>query len=44
VQILTYPVGVVVGLLPIVVELGVPTRPVSLLLDGRQVCSGARSA
>ncbi len=38
-QILTYPVGVVVGLLPIMVELGVPTRPASLLLDGRQVCS-----
>ncbi|HEX5855048.1 MAG TPA: hypothetical protein VFZ57_05465 [Thermoanaerobaculia bacterium] len=38
-QILTYPVGVVVGLLPIVVELGLPTRPASLLLDGRQVCS-----
>lgn len=39
VQILTYPVGVVVGLLPIVVELGVPPRPASLLLDGRVACS-----
>jgi hypothetical protein len=39
VQILTYPVGVVVGLLPVMVELGVPTHPAALLLDGRQVCS-----
>jgi hypothetical protein len=38
-QILTYPVGVVVGILPLVVELGVPPRPASLLLDGKAVCS-----
>ena len=38
-QILTYPVGVVVGLLPVVVELGAPPRPASLRLDGRTVCS-----
>lgn len=38
-QILTYPVGVVIGLLPVMVELGIPTRPASLLLDGRQVCA-----
>ena len=38
-QILTYPVGVVVGLLPIVVELGVPPKPASLLLDGKTVCA-----
>ncbi len=37
-QILTYPVGVVVGLLPVVVELGVPSRPATLLLDGRTAC------
>jgi hypothetical protein len=39
VQILTYPVGVVVGLLPVVVELGAPPRPASLLLDGRPACT-----
>jgi hypothetical protein len=39
VQILTYPVGVVVGLLPVVVELGAPPRPASLLLDGRAACT-----
>lgn len=38
-QILTYPVGVVVGILPIVVELGVPPKPASLDLDGRAVCA-----
>lgn len=38
-QILTYPVGVVVGLLPVVVELGAPPRPASLLLDGRTACT-----
>ena len=38
-QILTYPVGVVVGLLPVVVELGAPPRPATLRLDGRTVCS-----
>ncbi|MBK9064265.1 MAG: hypothetical protein IPL89_13895 [Acidobacteria bacterium] len=38
-QILTYPVGVVVGLLPVVVELGAPPRPASLLLDGRPACT-----
>ena len=38
-QILTYPVGVVVGVLPLVVELGVPPRPASLLLDGRPACA-----
>ncbi len=37
-QILTYPVGVVVGLIPVVVELGAPPRPASLRLDGRPVC------
>lgn len=37
-QILTYPIGVVVGLLPIVVDLGVPPRSASLLLDGREAC------
>jgi hypothetical protein len=38
-QILTYPVGVVVGILPLVVELGVPPKPASLLLDGKTACS-----
>lgn len=38
-QILTYPVGVVVGVLPLVAELGVPPRPASLHLDGRAVCA-----
>jgi hypothetical protein len=38
-QILTYPVGVVVGLLPVVVELGAPPRPATLLLDGRPACT-----
>ncbi len=38
-QILTYPVGVVIGILPIVVELGVPPKPASLRLDGRTVCA-----
>ncbi len=38
-QILTYPVGVVVGILPIVVELGVPPKPASLDLDGRRACA-----
>lgn len=37
-QILTYPLGVVVGLIPVVVELGAPPRPASLRLDGRPVC------
>ncbi len=37
-QILTYPVGVVVGILPLVVELGVPPKPASLDLDGKPVC------
>jgi hypothetical protein len=39
VQILTYPVGVVVGMLPLVVELGVPPKPASLHLDGRAACA-----
>ncbi len=43
-QILTYPVGVVVGLLPVVVELGAPPRPATLRLDGRTVCSFAGEA
>ena len=38
-QILTYPVGVVVGILPLIVELGVPPRPASLHLDGKIVCA-----
>lgn len=38
-QILTYPVGVVVGVLPLVVELGLPPKPASLLLDGTTVCA-----
>jgi hypothetical protein len=38
-QILTYPVGVVVGLFPVVVELGAPPRPATLLLDGRAACA-----
>ena len=38
-QILTFPVGVVVGLLPVVVELGVPAAPARLLLDGRPACA-----
>ena len=38
-QILTYPVGIVVGLLPIVVDLGAPPRPADLRLDGRSVCA-----
>ena len=43
-QILTYPVGVVVGLLPVVVELGAPPRPASLLLDGRSACTFVSNA
>ena len=43
-QILTYPVGVVVGLLPVVVELGAPPRPASLLLDGRPSCTFVSAA
>jgi hypothetical protein len=43
-QILTYPVGVVVGLLPVVVELGAPPRPASLLLDGRPACTFVSAA
>ncbi len=43
-QILTYPVGVVVGLLPVVVELGAPPRPATLRLDGRTVCSVTAAA
>jgi len=44
VQILTYPVGVVIGILPLVAELGVPPKPASLQLDGRPVCAVSAEA
>lgn len=37
-DILTYPVGVVLGLAPVVVSLTPDEVPAELLLNGRQVC------
>jgi photosystem II stability/assembly factor-like uncharacterized protein len=37
-EILSYPVGLVIGLFPVIVDLGPEPGPARLLLDGRQVC------
>lgn len=37
-DILTYPVGVLIGILPVAVDLGRPPAPAELLLDGRHAC------
>ena len=38
-EILTYPTGLLIGLLPVVVDLGSAPRPARLLLDGRPACT-----
>ncbi|MGH9316418.1 MAG: WD40/YVTN/BNR-like repeat-containing protein [Thermoanaerobaculia bacterium] len=38
-EILTYPVGLLIGLLPVVLDLGDRPEPAHLLLDGRPVCA-----
>jgi hypothetical protein len=38
-EILTYPIGLVVGILPVLANLGAPTNEAQVLLDGRQVCA-----
>lgn len=39
-EILTYPIGLVVGLLPVIANLGGPSQlPARLLLDGRPACT-----
>jgi len=38
-EIVTYTIGVLIGLLPILVDLGASGAPAQVLLDGRPVCS-----
>ncbi len=43
-EILTYPTGLLIGLLPVVVDLGGSARPARLLLDGRPACTVTATA
>ena len=38
-DILSYPVGLLIGLFPVIVDLGGRPEPAELLLDGRRVCT-----
>ena len=38
-DILSYPVGLLIGLFPVIVDLGTNPRPAELLLDGRSACT-----
>jgi len=38
-EILTYPIGIVVGLMPVVANLGAPGATAELLLDGEPMCA-----
>src|SRR5437667_77036 len=38
-EILSYPVGLLIGLFPVIVDLGGRTEPAQLLLDGRPACT-----
>jgi hypothetical protein len=38
-DILSYPVGLLIGLFPVIVDLGASPRPAELLLDGRPACT-----
>ncbi len=38
-EILSYPVGLLIGLFPVIVDLGGSSKPAELLLDGRPACT-----